>query len=186
MLYCVQLIVGIDLSGRNPLFLLHIFALLKFLWGRVSLSKITEIVSSLAEPVCVENGCALWDVEYIREAGQWYLRVYIDKDGGVAISDCEAVSRALDPILDEKDPIPGSYIFEVSSAGAERQLKRPSDFERFMCSYVEVRLYRPKDGRKEYTGHLTAYDDGDVTIETAGGKITFEKSEIAVVRLRIS
>ena len=98
MLYCVQLIVGIDLSGRNPLFLLHIFALLKFLWGRVSLSKITEIVSSLAEPVCVENGCALWDVEYIREAGQWYLRVYIDKDGGVAISDCEAVSRALDPV----------------------------------------------------------------------------------------
>ena len=149
------------------------------------MSKITDIVSALAESVCTENGCTLWDVEYVREAGQWYLRVYIDKEGGVAISDCETVSRALDPILDEKDPIPGSYIFEVSSAGAERQLKRPSDFERFMGSFVEVRLYRPKDGCKEYTGNLTAYADGDVTIDAAGTSMTFEKSEIAVVRLRI-
>ena len=150
------------------------------------MSKITDLVTALAEPVCTENGCTLWDVEYVREAGQWYLRVYIDKDGGVAISDCEAVSRALDPILDEKDPIPGSYIFEVSSAGAERQLKRPSDFAQFMGSFVEVKLYRPKDGCKEFTGNLTGYDAGIVTIEQAGKQITFEKSEIAVVRLRIS
>lgn len=150
------------------------------------MSKITDLVTALAEPVCTENGCTLWDVEYVREAGQWYLRVYIDKDGGVAISDCEAVSRALDPILDEKDPIPDSYIFEVSSAGAERQLKRPSDFARFMGSFVEVKLYRPKDGCKEFTGNLTGYDAGNVTIEQAGKQITFEKSEIAVVRLRIS
>ena len=149
------------------------------------MSKITDIVSALAEPICTENGCTLWDVEYVREAGQWYLRVSIDKEGGGAISDCETVSRALDPILDEKDPIPGSYIFEVSSAGAERQLKRPSDFERFMGSFVEVRLYRPKDGCKEYTGNLAAYADGDVTIDAAGTSMTFEKSEIAVVRLRI-
>ena len=149
------------------------------------MSKITELVASFAEPVCQRHGCELWDVEYCKEAGQWYLRVYIDKEGGVAISDCEDVSRELDPILDEKDPIPSSYIFEVSSAGAERQLKRPSDFERFMGSFCEVKLYKPKNGVKEFTGYLRGYADGNVTIERAGESMTFEKSEIAVVRLRI-
>ena len=149
------------------------------------MSKITDTVTALAFPVCAENGCRLWDVEYVREAGQWYLRVYIDKAGGVAISDCEAVSRALDPLLDEADPIESSYIFEVSSAGAERPLKRPSEFEEFMGSFVEVRLYRPKDGCKEFTGHLAGYDNGSVTITVGDQQKTFEKSEIAVVRLRI-
>ncbi|MBQ8974855.1 MAG: ribosome maturation factor RimP, partial [Oscillospiraceae bacterium] len=104
------------------------------------MSKITDTVAALARPVVEQAGCELWDVEYVKEAGQWFLRVYIDKEGGVSIDDCEAVSRALDPILDESDPIETSYVFEVSSAGAERSLKRPSDFERFMGSLVEVRL----------------------------------------------
>ena len=95
------------------------------------MSKITEKVGALAEPVVREEGCSLWDVEYIREAGSWYLRLYIDKEGGVSIDDCERVSRRMDPILDEADPIPDSYVFEVGSAGAERQLKRPEDFEQF-------------------------------------------------------
>ena len=84
------------------------------------MSKITDIVTELARPVVQQAGCELWDVEYVKEAGQWFLRVYIDKDGGVSIDDCEAVSRALDPVLDERDPIETSYTFEVSSAGAER------------------------------------------------------------------
>ena len=107
------------------------------------MSKVTERVQALAEPVAAEYGCELWDVEYVREAGAWYLRLYIDKPGGVSIDDCEAVSRALDPVLDEADPIPTSYIFEVSSAGAERVLKRPGDFERFLGEQVEVRHYQP-------------------------------------------
>lgn len=81
------------------------------------MSKVTETVTALAAPVAAELGLELWDVEYVREAGQWFLRVYIDKDGGVSINDCEALSRALDPVLDEADPIPDSYVFEVSSAG---------------------------------------------------------------------
>ena len=89
------------------------------------MKKVTETVRELALPVVEENGCKLWDVEYVREAGQWYLRIYIDKDGGVNILDCEAISRALSDILDEADPIESSYIFEVASAGAERPLKRP-------------------------------------------------------------
>ena len=82
------------------------------------MSKITELVTDLARPVVEENGCSLWDVEYLKEAGSWYLRLYIDKEGGVSIDDCEAVSRAVDPLLDEADPIPDAYTFEVSSAGA--------------------------------------------------------------------
>lgn len=88
------------------------------------MSKISDKVEALARPVVEEEGCRLWSVEYIKEAGTWYLRVYIDKDGGVGIADCEAISRKLDPILDEADPVPGSYVFEVGSAGAERELKR--------------------------------------------------------------
>ncbi|MBE6948571.1 MAG: ribosome maturation factor RimP [Ruminococcaceae bacterium] len=149
------------------------------------MSKITDRVWTLAEPVVKEQGCELWDVEYVKEAGGWYLRLYIDKAEGVSINDCEAVSRAFDPILDDEDPIPTSYVFEVSSAGAERQLKRPQDFEKFMGSFVEVKLYKPVDGNKVYTGNLSAYNDGDVEIEIAGNVKSFEKVAVASVRLRI-
>ena len=151
------------------------------------MSKLIDTVTSLAAPVAANHGCELWDVEYVKEAGTWYLRVYIDCEGGVSIDQCEAVSRELDPILDEKDIIPGAYTFEVSSAGAERQLKRPSVCERFMGSLVEVKLYKVKDGRKDFVGHLRGYDGGNVTVEISGGnELTFEKNEVANVRLRIS
>ena len=149
------------------------------------MSRITDEVTRLAAPLAAELGLELWDVEYVREAGQWFLRVYIDKDGGVSINDCEALSKALDPVLDEADPIPDSYVFEVSSAGAERELKRPGDFERFMGSPVEVRLYKPFEGSKVWTGQLTGYEDGRVTLEAAGKVLQFDKAQVAKVRLRI-
>ena len=149
------------------------------------MSKVTETVTALAAPIAAELGLELWDVEYVREAGQWFLRVYIDKDGGVSISDCEALSRALDPVLDEADPIPDSYVFEVSSAGAERELKRPGDFERFMGSSVEVRLYKPVDGSKSFVGTLSGYSGGNVSLTAAGKTLTFENSQIAQGRLRV-
>ena len=149
------------------------------------MSKITDAVTALAAPEAEKLGLSLWDVEYIREAGQWFLRVYIDKDGGVSINDCEALSRALDPLLDEADPIPDSYVFEVSSAGAERELKRPSDFDRFMSETVEVRLYKPVNGSKNWVGSLSGYQEGNVTVTVAGKEIVFEKAQIAQVRLRI-
>ena len=156
-----------------------------FLLERTDRMKITEQVWQFAEPVVQEKGCSLWDVEYVREAGEWYLRLYIDKDGGVDINDCEAISRAVDPILDEKDPIPESYHFEVCSAGLERALKRPSDFEKFMGSAVLVKLYQPKNGAKELKGTLTGYENGNVTIEQAGTPVTLEKKEVALVRLYV-
>ena len=147
--------------------------------------KITQIVQELAEPVVQAQGCSLWDVEYVREGSDYILRVIIDKEGGVDVSDCEAVSRALDPILDEKDPIPDSYQFEVSSAGLERALKRPEDFARFMGSPVTVKLYRPVNGMKEIPAVLRGYEDGKVTAEAGKETVTFEKSQVALVRLRV-
>ena len=148
--------------------------------------KITDLVTEFAKPIVEEKGCSLWDVEYVREGTDRFLRIYIDKEGGVSIDDCEAVSRAIDPILDEKDPIPESYHFEVCSAGLERPLKRPGDFEKFMGSDVLVKLYRPRNGLKEFPGVLRGYEDGRVTIESGKETVTFEKSEVALVRLRVT
>ena len=145
---------------------------------------IERAAEELLTPLLEAEGIEIVDVEYVRERN-WILRLFIDKDGGVSISDCEALSCALDPVLDEADPIPDSYVFEVSSAGAERELKRPGDFERFMGSSVEVRLYKPVDGSKSFVGTLSGYSGGDVSLTAAGKTLTFEKSQIAQVRLRV-
>jgi len=150
------------------------------------MSKITDKVFELAKPVVEEEGCSLWDVEYVREAGTWYLRIYIDREEGVSINDCERISRRLDPMLDEADPIPDSYVFEVGSAGAERELKRPGDFEQFMGHQVEVKLYQPMDGRKSYVGELAAYEQGNVTVNTGKSAVSFTKAQIAQVKLHVS
>ena len=148
--------------------------------------KVTELVAGFAKPIVEAQGCQLWDVEYVREGSERFLRLYIEKqDGVVDISDCEAISRAVDPILDEKDPISESYHFEVCSAGLERKLTRPSDFQRFMGSAVMVKLYRPRNGLKEIPGILRGYEEGKVTLEAGKETITFEKSEVALVRLRV-
>ena len=146
------------------------------------MSKISDKVEALARPVIEEEGCKLWSVEYIKEAGTWYLRIFIDKDGGVGIADCEAISRRLDPILDEADPIPESYVFEVGSAGAERELKRPSDFEQFIGSDVEVKLYQPYEVRKTLVGTLEEYNDGNITVSG----VELKKEQIAQVRLHVT
>lgn len=146
------------------------------------MSKISDKVEALARPVVEEEGCKLWSVEYIKEAGTWYLRIFIDKDGGVGIADCEAISRRLDPILDEADPIPESYVFEVGSAGAERELKRTSDFEQFIGSDVEVKLYQPYEGRKTLVGILEEYNDGNITVSG----VELKKEQIAQVRLHVT
>ncbi len=150
------------------------------------MSKISERVTELVRPVVEDEGCSLWDVEYVREAGVWYLRLFVDKEGGVSIDDCERISRRLDPILDEADPIPESYVFEVGSAGADRELKRPSDFAQFMGSEVEVKLYKPLEGSKVFVGTLTGYEDGVVTLDCKGRERSFPPAQTAQVRLYVS
>ena len=151
------------------------------------MKKITELTAELAAPAIAEQGCTLWDVEYVKEAGTWYLRILLDKEGGVDILDCEEISRKVSDLLDEADPIDGSYTLEVGSAGAERALKRPADFVRYLNSPVLVKLYRAQDGRKEFAGHLTAYDEatGDVTVTVGKETLTFTKKDVALVRLRV-
>ena len=150
------------------------------------MSKITDRVAELAKPVVEDEGCTLWDVEYVREAGSWYLRLFIDKEGGVGIEDCERISRRMDPILDEADPIPDSYVFEVGSAGAERELKRPDAFRQFMGHEVELRCYQPVNGNKSFVGTLSGYEDGAVTITSGKENRSFDKSQIAQVRLHVT
>mgnify|MGYP001224019131 FL=1 len=147
------------------------------------MKKITELTAELAAPAIAEQGCTLWDVEYVKEAGTWYLRILLDKEGGVDILDCEEISRKVSDLLDEADPIGGSYTFEVSSAGADRVLKKPEHFARFQGSEVEVRLYRARDGRKDFVGLLQSWQDGDVVLEVGGQPMSFEKKEVAQVRL---
>jgi len=151
------------------------------------MSKLTERIAEAVAPAVESLGLTLWDVEYLREGGQRYLRVYIDRAEGVGLDDCEAVSKKIDPILDELDPIEESYIFEVSSAGAERQLKRTEDFIRCVGRDAQVKLYKAIDGQKEYVGVLSAYDgeSGNVTLNVDGMPRTFAKADIAKVQLTI-
>lgn len=145
------------------------------------MAKVTEAVAALALPIVEQAGCTLWDVEYVKEAGEWFLRVYIDRDSGVDIDCCEAVSRPLSDALDEADPIQGGYTFEVSSAGLDRALKKPEHFEKCMGRTVDLKLYRPVDGGKERTGALTGYENGAVSVDG----VRFEKKDVAQVRLHV-
>ncbi|NMA66714.1 MAG: ribosome maturation factor RimP [Clostridiaceae bacterium] len=128
--------------------------------------SISEIIASLAEPVVQEAGCELVDVEYVKEGADWFLRVYIDKPGGVTLEDCENVSRPLNKIIDEEDPIKNAYYLEVSSPGLERKLKKPRDFEKALGSLVEIRLYQAVDNRKRFEGELVSFDGDCLKIKT--------------------
>lgn len=148
---------------------------------REDIEKRTE---ELILPIVEEQGFELVDVEYVKEGGTMYLRAYIDKPGGIAVNDCETVSRALSDLLDKEDYIADSYILEVSSPGLGRPLKKEKDFKRSVGKAVEIRLYRAVDRKKEFEGILTAYDDQSVTIEQEDGmEASFERAAIALIRL---
>lgn len=137
-------------------------------------------------PLMEEHGFELVDVEYVKEAGTWYLRAYIDKEGGIAVDDCEVISRALSSWLDKEDFIDDSYILEVSSPGLGRPLKKEKDFVRSMGKDVDVRLYRQLNKQKEFTGALSAYDENTVTLTMEdGNQMVFEKADIALIRLAL-
>ena len=140
---------------------------------------------ALLSPIVESNGFELVDVEYVKEAGNWYLRGYIDKPGGITVNDCETVSRAFSDRLDEDDFIEDSYIMEISSPGLDRPLKKEKDFARSIGKLVEIRTYRPIEKQKEFCGELAAYDNNSVTIDEEGTPRTFDKKDIALVRLAI-
>lgn len=150
--------------------------------NRERIEMITEeLLIPIIEPMSIE----LVDVEYVKELGHFYLRAYIDKDGGVSINDCEAVSRALDEKLEQKDPIKDAYILEVSSPGLDRPLKKDKDFERSIGKGVEFKLYKAVSGQKEFVGTLKAYDKDTATITIDGEDMVVERKALAMIRLYI-
>lgn len=134
-------------------------------------------------PITEAAGVEIYDVEYVKEGGDFYLRAYIDKPDGVDINDCERVSRALSDVLDEKDFIEGAYVLEVSSPGLGRTLKKDKHLEKSLNEEVEVKTYKPVDKCKEFRGILRAYDENSITIETESGNLVFAKTDIAVIKL---
>ncbi len=142
-----------------------------------------DICAEIAKPVLDELGLFLWDVRFEKEGSLWFLRYFIDKDGGVSIDDCENFSRRIDPMLDEADPISQSYYLEVSSPGTERELSKEWHFKACVGEEVLIKLIRPRDGQREFTGILKAYENGKITVESGGKNEVFEKNETAFVRI---
>lgn len=155
--------------------------------GRCNMSRreiYEQRTEELLKPIIEEYRFELVDVEYVKEGSEWYLRAYIDKEGGITVDDCELVSRRMSDLLDEEDYVEGSYIFEVSSPGLGRPLKKEKDYIRSMGKEVEIRTYRAINKEKEFYGILKSYDDNNVTIEMDDKtEMTFAKSEIALIRL---
>ena len=143
----------------------------------------------LLRPIAEANGVEIYDVEYVKEGSEWYLRCYIDKEEGVNINDCEAVSRALSDELDKVDFIEDAYILEVSSPGLGRQLKKDKHFQKSLLSEVDVKCYKPINGSKDFTGILISFDENTLTLEMDSGKekedVTFNRKDIAAVKLTL-
>lgn len=144
-------------------------------------SRTEELLTPIAEAV----GVSVYDVEYVKEGSDWYLRCYIDKPDGVTIQDCETVSRALSDRLDEEDYIADAYILEVSSPGLGRTLKKDKHFAKSIGQEVEIKTYKPIEKQKEFSGVLRAFDQDTVTIEMQTGEMKFDRSDVALIRLAL-
>lgn len=150
------------------------------------MSKVEKIVWDAAKPIAEGFGCSIYDVEYVKEGQNYFLRVYIDKDGGVSTDDCEAVSRALDPVLDELDPIESAYFLEISSPGLDRKLSRPEHFEAAVGKMIDLKLFSQVNGSKELAGVLRSFDGKVISVETESGELVeVEKQKASVVRLTV-
>lgn len=145
-----------------------------------TVDKVLQIITPFAQELSVE----IWDVTFKKEGSQWYLRVFIDKDGGISVGDCVDFTHAITKPLDEADPIPQSYMLEVSSPGVERELKKDSHFIKYIGSPVMMRTIRPIDGVRDFTGTLTAFENGEITVQLKDGKeITVSRKEVSYVKL---
>ncbi len=152
----------------------------------MSKKQIESTVAKYLEPIALDYKYEIVDIEYLKEGSTWYLRIYIDKSGGITVDDCEKVSRALEVILDEKDPIKEAYILEVSSPGLDRPLKKEADFNRSKGKIIDIKLFKAVNNQKEFQGELQDFKDNLVTIVTQEGQIiSFDLKDIAIARLAI-
>lgn len=146
-------------------------------------SKTEKLVLSMAAPIAEEKGCFIYDVEYIKEGGNWYLRVYVDREGGITIDECEAISRDLSALLDKDDPISQNYFLEVSSPGIERKLRQEEHFEMYKDEMLDIGLYKTQNGSKTLYGKLLGLEGDLVVIETEGEVIKIRLNETTYVKL---
>lgn len=147
--------------------------------------KIAATVVELIQPVFEDSGLELVDVTFTKEGNDWYLRIFMDKSGGVGIEDCQSISKEIDQILDEKDPIPQSYILEVSSPGIERPLKKLADYDRFSGSLANITTYAPLEGKKNFRGHLIGLRGSDVVLAVNGSEIIIPFEQVAGAHLEV-
>lgn len=148
--------------------------------------SIEATIEEIVQPIVDEKNFEIVDIEYVKEAGEYYLRVYLDKEGGISLNDCEVVSRELSEILDKKDPIKDNYFLEVSSPGLDRPLKKDKDFERYKGRDVEIKLYKPINCSKQFEGQLVGLtEDNNIKVIIDGEEIDFTKKEVALIRLAI-
>ncbi len=150
-----------------------------------SKKEIESLALNVIEPICIQNDYECVDVEYVKEIGHFYLRVYLDKEGGITVNDCEIASRAFEVEFDKKDPITDPYILEVSSPGLDRPLKKDKDFKKYLGNMVELKLYKAINKVKEFTGELKSFSEGTITVVIEDEEMTFNRSDIAIVRLAI-
>ena len=146
-------------------------------------SRVVSAVEEMATPVLDGMGIELVDIVYIKEGGGWFLRIFIDKPGGVGLEDCRRVSEQIDPLLDQHNPIPHSYTLEVSSPGLERPLKKPAHYERFTGGKIRLHTFFPVEGRRKFKGVLVASDNHSVTLETEDGRVVIPMEQVASARL---
>lgn len=148
--------------------------------------SIEAAIEELVSPIVGDKGFEIVDIEYVKEAGEYYLRVFLDKEGGISLNDCEAVSRELSEILDVKDPIKDNYFLEVSSPGLDRPLKKDKDFVRYQGRDVEIKLYKPLNGSKQFEGELVGLnEDKNIVVIIDDNEVEFNKKDVALVRLAI-
>lgn len=148
--------------------------------------SIESAIEELVSPIVDDKGFEIVDIEYVKEAGEYYLRVFLDKEGGISLNDCEAVSRELSEILDVKDPIKDNYFLEVSSPGLDRPLKKDKDFVRYQGRDVEIKLYKPLNGSKQFEGELVGLnEDKNIVVIIDDDEVEFNKKDVALVRLAI-
>lgn len=150
------------------------------------ISNTEKKIMPFLEPIIIERNLELVDLEFVKEGANWYLRVYIDKEGGVDIDDCEGVSRALEAKLDADDPIEQAYILEVSSPGIDRPLKKETDFEKYRGEIIDIKLYKALEGQKQFQGKLLGLENGVISIEDDKNKVfAFDQKDVASVRLAV-
>ena len=148
--------------------------------------SIESAIEELVSPIVDDKGFEIVDIEYVKEAGEYYLRIFLDKEGGISLNDCEAVSRELSEILDVKDPIKDNYFLEVSSPGLDRPLKKDKDFVRYQGRDVEIKLYKPLNGSKQFEGELVGLnEDKNIVVMIDDNEVEFNKKDVALVRLAI-